>query len=152
MDESPELKEHWSNGEKVAVAILVSILILAVTFLGLAYYANTVGFCGALGPEPCPGLEAMNLVSSTLDSPTNATIRIMNTGSAAISLVSYYVKDTYGNGYSSANWSGPSLSHSAIASTGVLLDGKNFTFQSGSSYTVILVTSRNDQFVFSVTF
>ncbi len=63
MDESPGHRERWSNGERAAAAILVSILILAVAFLGLAYYANTVGFCGAFGPKPCPGKEALNVVS-----------------------------------------------------------------------------------------
>ncbi len=86
-----------------------------------------------------------------MNSPTNTSMKIMNTGPMSVAFVSYLVKDTYGQVYASANWSELSLSPNAVVTVNILIDGKDFTFQSSSSYTIVLVTSRNNQFYFTVT-
>ena len=141
---------HWSSGEKVAIAVLVSILIVFLALFGLVFYANGPGLCGAFGPEPCPSRESLNMMSYTMNSPTNVTLKIINSGSAAASLASYYVRNSNGQAYTTNNWLGPTISPSAIIPVNILIDGNSFTFTAGNSYTVIIVTSRNNQYTFTV--
>jgi len=67
---------HWSTGEKATALALVLFLGIFVTFFGLVIYASSTAprFCGSLGATPCPGREDLNIISSTLNSPTNITI------------------------------------------------------------------------------
>ena len=104
MEESP--KRQWSPGEHEAAVILFSILVIASAVLGLLVYESTVPFCGG---APCPAHELLNLVSTNVNSPTNVTLSIINTGSVAVSLASYYVKDANGQTYAGSNWSGPNI-------------------------------------------
>ena len=148
MEEKAKRKRHWSTGEKAAALALVLFLGVFVTFFGVEIYASSTEprFCGSFGATPCPGREDLNIISSTLNSPTNITIQIINTGSVAISLTSYYVQNANGRVYSNNNWSGPTIGPNAIVTTNLLIDGTGFTFQSGSYYTITLITSRNNQF------
>ena len=138
-------KRHLSAGEREAAVILVSILVIASAVLGLLIYESTYPSGGG-GPH-----EAFNLVSSTVNSPTSVTLKIINTGSVGVSLVSYYVKDSNGQTYASNNWSGPTMSPNTTVSVNLLVDGKAFTFQAGSNYNIGMVTSRNNQYTFTVT-
>ena len=106
----------------------------------------------------CPGLcggpkEALNLGSSNLNSPTNITLSLINTGTAQVALIAYYVKDSTGDTYSQPSWSGPTLPPNPNSGmpVNILIDGKAFTFQSGNNYTVELVTSRYNQFTMVAT-
>ncbi|TMI67475.1 hypothetical protein E6H16_03485 [Candidatus Bathyarchaeota archaeon] len=117
-----------------------------VLFLGLGLSQG----CGALGPEPCPGREVLNVESSSLDSSTSMTLNIRGSGTAAVSLMAYYVKNPVGNLYSDSNWAGPMITPNALVSVHVFIDGKAFTFQHGTTYTVTMITSRSGQFTFTV--
>jgi hypothetical protein len=143
---------RWSTNERVAAVILISVLAIFVFLFGLILYEPPTGpgLCGVLGPEPCPGREALNIISSTTNSQTNITVQLINTGSAQISLMSYYVENANGRVYSNNNWSGPTIAPNAIRTTNLLIDGNIFTFQSGSYYTITLITSRNNQFISTI--
>src|SRR6267143_6526593 len=52
---------------------------------------------------PCPGREGLSLDSSQLNSPTNITMNIRNSGVLGVSFVSYTVQ-YYSNQYSKTNW------------------------------------------------
>ena len=108
MGEETKRKPHRSTRGKTTAPVLVLVLGLFVTFFGLIFYGSltATGFCGSLGAEPCPGREALNIISSTLNSPTNITVQISNTGSVAITLMAYHVKNSNGRVYSSNNWVG----------------------------------------------
>ena len=141
MEERP--KKKWSAGEREAAVILFSTLVIASAVLGLLVYETTVPFCGG---APCPARESLSIISTTVNSPTNVTLRIINTSPVAVSLASYYVKDAYGQTYANNNWAVPNISANTT-----LIDGKTFSFQHGSSYTIIVVTSRNNQYMFTFT-
>lgn len=105
------------------------------------------------------GREALNLEVSGFSSGTNATLDLRNTGTTSVSLISYYVRDASGNQYSLTAWSGPVIPVNGLGIAKILigsscpncvLTGTAFTFTAGNSYTIEIVTSRNNQFIFTV--
>ena len=140
MGEELGSKKHRFTGVRVAIVVLLSILVVFVAFIGVIVYTGTVG-CGAFGRGPCPQMVILTIDSHTLNSPTNVTLNIRNSGSAAVTLTSYYVKNTSGEVYASSNWSGPTLPANAITPVNILIDGTAFTFQARYSYNVIVITS-----------
>ena len=151
MEEKAEHKRHWTTGEEVAALVLVLFIGIFLTFFGVVIYASSTAprTCGSFGATPCPGREDLN-ISSTLNSQTNITIQIINTGSVQISLTSYSVQNANGRVYSNNNWSGPAIAPNGIRTANLLIDGNAFTFQSGSYYAISLITSRSKVFAFTV--
>src|SRR6266540_5200884 len=145
MGEKAKSWTHWSTNEKAAAVILLSVLAIFVILLGLILYEPPTGpgLCGAFGPQPCPGREDLNIITAVVNSPTNMTIQILNTGSVQISLMSYNVRNTYSQPYPSNNWSGPTVIPNAYTTINLLIDGNAFSFHSGTYYTITLITSRN---------
>ena len=155
---------HWSTNEKVAAVILLSVLAIFVILLGLIIYEppTAPGLCGAIGPQPCPGREDLNIITAAVNSSTNMTIQILNTGSVEIFLISFNVRNPYSQPYANNNWSGPTvipnayttinllIDGNAFTTINLLIDGNAFTFQSGTYYTITLITSRNNQFTFTI--
>jgi hypothetical protein len=74
------------------------------------------------------------------------TAQIVNSGSVAISLLSYNVRNTYSQPCGSTSWSGRNVGPNVYANITLLIDGNAFTFHSGSYYTVTLITARHNQF------
>ena len=100
---------------------------------------------------PFPGRELLTVETSTVNSPTNLTLNIRNTGEVGISLDRYSVKDSIGNQYTKMNWTTPFMTPNQLAAINIVIDGNAFTFQSKNSYTVTLITTRNNQFQFAIT-
>lgn len=92
----------------------------------------------------------------------NVTLFLRNTGTTTVTLVSYYVQDLNGNQYSRLSWIGaPIIGPTGLGQAQVQiqpqcssstcpLTGSAFTFQRGNSYNIIVVTSRNNQFTFTL--
>ena len=109
------------------------------------------------------GRESLNLESFAFTSNTHVTLYIRNTGSASVSLVGYYVKDSSGNQWALISWSGPTIAVNAVANTVINIgtscssctysgtSGGFTQFIAGYSYTITIITARNNQFTFSVT-
>ena len=105
------------------------------------------------------GKEALNLESYAFSSSTNATLNIRNSGTVTVTMASYYVKDASGNTYGNLAWSGPVISANQVGATVILIGsscsnctlvGSPYTFMAGYSYTITIVTSRNNQFTFTI--
>ena len=92
----------------------------------------------------------MDMESYRLNSPTNVTLSIRNTGTASVSLVDYYVKDSAGDLYSSTNWAGPLAAPNALMQANIIIDGNAVIFQTGNTYTITVITSRNQGFTFTI--
>ena len=104
--------------------------------------------------------ENLNVESSAFVNSTSLTLYIRNTGTVAFTLTTYYVKDSNGDQYALVSWNGPTVNvNGLVAATitigsncsGCTLTGSAFTFTSGYTFTVVLVTSRNNQFANSFT-
>lgn len=103
--------------------------------------------------------EALSMDAYSFVSATNVTLYIRNTGTSSIQLASYYVKDASGDQYALVSYAGPTIAVNQVvpvsitigsSCSGCTLIGSAFTFTLGYSYTILLVTSRNTQFMFTV--
>ena len=118
-------------------------------------------------PPPPPvttGREALNMEAYSFNSTnTNAILDLRNTGTVSLTLASYYVKDASGNQWARTSWAGPSINPNALGIAGIAIgsacgscvysgsSGAFNQFAAGNSYTITVVTARNNQFSFTVT-
>jgi hypothetical protein len=88
----------------------------------------------------------LNLETSQVNSPTNVTLNIRNTGAASVGFDSYSVLYAAANQYTRTNWIGPVIDLNRVAAINIIIDGSTFTFQSKNTYTIALTTTRNNIF------
>jgi flagellin-like protein len=155
------IKDRKGINTILAALLMVVIVVVAAVMV----YAWSTGLLSSLLVQNPVPKESINLDSSAFGNGTALTMYIRNSGSAAVSFQTYYVKDSSGNTYtqSSPTWTGnPSAiaPNTAAAATIYLtpnctpactLSGTAFTFTAGYSYTVTVVTTRNNQFSYTVT-
>ena len=152
------------NDKKGIDTILAALLMVVIVVVAsVMVYAWSTGLLGTLLVHPTTGQENLNYVSNSgaFSSSTNMTAYINNLGTANATLQTYYVKDSNGNSYqysyaSNAPTIAPNKSvpiNFPIGSTcpSCTVSGSAYTFTSGYSYTVLMITTRNNQFTFSVT-
>jgi hypothetical protein len=176
-----KLKKIIGNKKGIDTILAALLMVVIVVVASVMVYAWSTGLLGTLLVTPNTGKESMLSEFSGFNSGTNVTMNLRNTGSVAITLNSYYVKDSSGNQWARLNWqtdaccAGVGPNHPAAFAPNALgivyitigaggsgsggqcgsscsLSGSGFaTMQSGFSYTVVVVTSRNNQFSFTVT-
>ena len=143
----------------LAALLMVVIVVVAAVMV----YAWSTGLLSALLVQSPVPKESLNVeTGSYLSNNTVITLSVRNTGAVGIAFSSYYVKDSNGNQIAQTSWPTVSGYPASIAPNGLGTvnirigasctgcSGTGFTtFASGYSYTVILVTTRNNQFQWS---
>ncbi len=154
-----KLKKLNGNKKGIQTILAALLMVVIVVVASVMVYAWSTGLLGSLLVTPPTGKEALNMDTYTFPSSTAVTINIRNSGSTAVTLQTYYVKDTSGNTWANIAWSGPSINPNQVNATRIDIASPAtcsptpcaFTsFVSGNSYTVTVVTTRNNQFVFTV--
>jgi hypothetical protein len=158
-----KLRKILGNKKGIQTILAALLMVVIVVVASVMVYAWSTGLLGSLLVTPQTGKEALNMESAAFNSNNqNVTIYIRNTGSAQVSFSTYYVKDASGDTYTQAAFAwGPTIAPNQVglANIGIAtgctgcgtISGSSFMFQpSGASFTVILVTSRNNQFTFTV--
>ncbi len=174
------MRKLIGNKKGIDTILAALLMVVIVVVASVMVYAWSTGLLGTLLVQPNVGKEAVNMETygwnPSGSNTYNVTLNLRNTGSASITLSSYYVKDSSGNQWARLNWQTDSgANHPASFAPNALgivtvtigsgtsgsggqcgssctLSGSGFTtFQTGFSYTVVVVTSRNNQFTFSVT-
>ncbi len=149
-----------NNKRGIDTILAALLMVVIVVVASVMVYAWSTGLLGGLLVTPTTGKEALSLENTAWSTNSNVTLYLRNVGSATINLVSYYVKDASGNQYSRLTWTGPTMAPNALGATIIVIStacgssctgGATFTFSSGSAYTFTVVTSRNNQFVFTAT-
>jgi len=148
------------KGINTILAALLMVVIVVVA--AVMVYAWSTGLLSSLLVQNPVPKETLNYDSFNYGS-TNVTIYIRNSGSATVSLQTYYVKDNSGNQYTSPSTftAGP-IAPNAVNATLIKIStqcgtctysgaGTGFTFVSGNSYTITVVTTRNNQFAWTLT-
>ena len=157
-----KLKKILGNKKGIQTILAALLMVVIVVVASVMVYAWSTGLLGGLLVTPTTGKEALNSEATAFQNGTAVTLNLRNTGTASIQLVTYYVKDNSADTYTLANWAtGPTIAPNGVNPTMITigtancpsctLSGSTFTFTSGYSYTITVVTSRNSQFVFTVT-
>jgi hypothetical protein len=156
------IRRYLKNKKGINTILAALLMVVIVVVASVMVYAWSTGLLGTLLVQPNVGKEALNMDSNSFSTNnTVVSVFIRNSGSVGVTLQSYYVKDSSGNSYQYGTWSGPTIAVNAVNPTNFqintscggncVLTGSAFTFTTGNSYTVLVVTSRNNQFTFSVT-
>ncbi len=152
-------KSLFRDKKGIDTILAALLMVVIVVVASVMVYAWSTGLLGSLLVTPPTGKEALNLENTAFASNTQVTLYIRNSGTASISLITYYVKDSSNNQWSMTSWTGPVIPVNGLGQAVVNIASPAtcsptpcaFTsFVTGNSYTVIAVTSRNNQFTFTV--
>jgi hypothetical protein len=156
------LRLRRSDRKAVETILAALLLVVIVVVTSLIVFTWSLGFFGAILPAPPGGKEILVIENQAYNNANNnMTVYLRNTGTALTTLVSYYVQDLNGNQCARTNnWTaGPIaptqlgkayLAVPAPPSTYCAWTGTPFTYQPGNGYTISVVTSRNNQFSFTI--
>ena len=112
---------------------------------------------------PPPVIESLKLNSYQFTNSTNLSLNLQNTENTSVTLTSYVVRDSSGDTWSLGNWAGPTIVSNGSGTANILIGtncpgciyggipGLFFQFTAGQTYTVIVTTTNNNQFPFTVT-
>lgn len=145
--------------DTIMASLLMVVIVVAASGIVFVY---ATGLFGALTQAPNLQKEALSMEFSSFgpQNPTyNVTLYLRNTGGAPISLTGYYVKNSNSSQYAKTAWTGPpSIAPTALGQAQLLISGSclctntggAFTFATGNSYTITLLSSRGSTFTYSV--
>ena len=153
------LYRHY-NRKGLDTILATLLLVVIVVVMTVIVYSWSQGVFGAILPAPPTGREILTIENQGFDSTNmNMTLYLRNTGSTPTTLASYYVQDQNGNQYSRTTWPNTPVAPANLAKVFILINtacnscghiGSSFQFQAGNSYTITLVTQRNNQFSFTI--
>ena len=158
--------QRYVKDKKGINTILASLLMVVIVVVAaVMVYAWSTGLLGTLLVKPNTGEGPLSPDSSAFSSSTNVTIYIRNSGSSNVTLAAYYVTDSSSNTWQLLNWvAGPTIAPNKAVATNIVIGntlcsscqytgtaGAFSTFNSGYSYTVKVVTVKNNPFTFTVT-
>ena len=145
--------------DTILASLLMVVIVVAASTMVFVY---ATGLFGQLTQAPNLQKEALSLeLANFQPANNNVSLYLRNTGSAPITLVSYYVKDVGTNQYARTTWANQQpVTPLTIGTFQILINnacsppcaltGASFTFQTGNAYTVVLLSSRGTQFSFAV--
>src|SRR2546422_4921059 len=154
------IKRLFKNKKGIDTILAALLMVVIVVVASVMVYAWSTGLLGSLLVTPQTGKEALSLENTSFTNGTYTDLFIRNVGTASVSFVTYYVKDANQNQYSRTTWTGAPTNQAvnALVTTHInigaqcscALSGTAFTFAPGNSYTVVVITSRNNQFTFTI--
>ena len=155
------MKKIIGNKKGIDTILAALLMVVIVVVASVMVYAWSTGLLGTLLVQPNVGKEALTMDTFAFPNNNNVTLTLRNAGTVAVTFSSYYVKNATGTTYTQSGWTwGPTIQPNSpgLANIGITAGcggcgsfaTSSFTFVSGNSYTVTLVTSRNNQFNFNV--
>ncbi len=166
------MRKITGNKKGIDTILAALLMVVIVVVASVMVYAWSTGLLGTLLVNPNNNKEGplyadfsgFNNCSGT--TCYNVTINIRNAGTLSVSLTQYYITDSSGNAWARLTWSGGPIAPNQVVPT-ILLIGSgttqcgsscsytgavgSFTYFATGSYTVKVVTSRNNPFSFTIT-
>ena len=155
-------KKYLNDRKGIQTILAALLMVVIVVVAAVMVYAWSTGLLGTLLATPPPREGPLTPDTFAFASPTNVSITIRNAGTGNVTLASYYVTDSNGNQWAKLTWAGGTIAPNKAAVTYFAIgtaNGCTYTgatggfasFQSGYSYTVKVLTARNNPFTFTVT-
>ena len=156
------VRRYLKNKKGINTILASLLMVVIVVVASVMVYAWSTGLLGTLLVQPNVGKEALTMDTFAFPGNNNVTLTLRNAGTVGISFASYYVKNATGTTFTQSGYTwGPTIQPNTpgLANLGITaccggagsFSTSSFYFVSGNSYTVTLVTSRNNQFTFTVT-
>jgi hypothetical protein len=153
------VRRYLKDKKGIQTILAALLMVVIVVVASVMVYAWSTGLLGTLLVQPNVGKEALNMNTYSFPTNNNVTLIVQNSGSVAITFTAYYVKNSTGTTWtqSSYGWAptiqpnAPGTVQIGLSVTGGSFSSSSFYFVNGNAYTVTLVTSRNNQFQFTVT-
>jgi len=156
------MRKITRNKKGIDTILAALLMVVIVVVAAVMVYAWSTGLLGTLLATPPPREGPLSMDSFAFSNSTFVGITIRNAGTGNVTLASYYVTDSNGNQWARLSWSGGTIAPNKAAVTYVSINcGSSCTytgasggftgFTSGYSYTVKVLTARNNPFTFTVT-
>jgi FlaG/FlaF family flagellin (archaellin) len=168
------------NKKGINTILAALLMVVIVVVASVMVYAWSTGLLSSLlvqNPVPKESLNYDNFAYGAGSPAYNVSIYVRNSGSVAVTLQTYYVKDANGNQYTSGSgWNSTSIAPNAVKTIVICIvnqgavggncpsyytgnvqptssqgSSQGFGFVGGNSYSVTVVTTRNNQFAWSFT-
>jgi len=157
------MKKITGNKKGIDTILAALLMVVIVVVAAVMVYAWSTGLLGTLLVKPNTGEGPLSPDNFAFSNTTNATITIRNAGTSNVTLIAYYVTDSNGNQWSKQSWTGPTIAPNKATNT-IFVIGASCpscayqgvasgfaSFASGYSYTVKVVTAKNNPFTFTIT-
>jgi len=158
-------KKYLNDRKGIQTILAALLMVVIVVVAAVMVYAWSTGLLGTLLATPPPREGPLSMDSYAFSNATFVGITIRNAGTGNVTLASYYVTDSNGNQYAKLTWAGGTIAPNKAAVTYIAIGsgagacsgcsytgtGSGYTFTSGYSYTVKVLTARNNPFTFTVT-
>jgi hypothetical protein len=158
-----KLKKIVGNKKGIDTILAALLMVVIVVVAAVMVYAWSTGLLGTLLVNPNNNKEGpLTMDNFAFTNNQNVTITIRNAGTSNVTLATYYVTDSNGNQWTRQSWTGPTIAPNKASNTLVLIGascpscqyagtaGAFANFGSGYSYTVKVVTAKNNPFTFTV--
>src|SRR5712692_3535197 len=93
------IRSLLKNRKGIDTILAALLMVVIVVVASVMVYSWSTGLLGALLVTPSVGKEAINIENSSFSNSTSVTLYLRNTGTASLSLITYYVKDKASNQY-----------------------------------------------------
>ncbi|SRR5712692_8197028 len=156
-------RKSLENRKGINTILASLLMVVIVVVAAVMVYAWSTGLLGTLLVNPNNNKDGpLSADSYAFTGTSNVTIYVRNGGTGNVTLAAYYVTDSAGNTWQLLSWSGPTIAPNTAKATNILIgsspcpscqytgSGSGFTFTSGYSYTVKVLTSKNNPFTFTV--
>jgi flagellin-like protein len=155
-------RKLFKNRKGINTILASLLMVVIVVVAAVMVYAWSTGLLGTLLVNPNNNKEGpLSADSYAWPSTTSVSINIRNAGSGNVTLNAYYITDSSGNTWQNLAMTPVTIPPNTATSGTQLsincgsncqLTGSGFaTFTSGYSYTVKVVTTKNNPFTFTVT-
>ncbi|TMI35993.1 hypothetical protein E6H25_04000 [Candidatus Bathyarchaeota archaeon] len=155
-------KKYLNDRKGIQTILAALLMVVIVVVAAVMVYAWSTGLLGTLLATPPPREGPLAADSFAFANSTAVTIYIRNSGTGNVTLAAYYVTDSSGNTWQLLSWSGPTIAPNTAKATNIPIStscpscqytgtGSGYTFTAGYSYTVKVLTARNNPFTFTVT-
>jgi len=158
------MRKLTGNKKGIDTILAALLMVVIVVVASVMVYAWSTGLLSSLlvqNPVPKENMSVENFAFNSNN--LNISLSVRNTGSVAIAFSSYYVKDSSGNQIARTGWATDAagmypaaINPNGLGTVNIAIGLKcpspsctgstPSTFSSGFSYTVTLVTTRNNQF------
>jgi FlaG/FlaF family flagellin (archaellin) len=158
-----KMRKITGNKKGIDTILAALLMVVIVVVAAVMVYAWSTGLLGTLLVNPNNNKEGpLTMDTYAFSNSTFVGITIRNAGSSNVTLTSFYVTDSNGNQWAKLTWAGGTIAPNKAAITYIGIgtaNGCTYTganggfaqFTSGYSYTVKVVTAKNNPFTFTVT-